>query len=69
MRFLDNKDYSDPDNDAYYDIPANPCRKKRASREMDDIHEGRERMIRCPVKPCKWWNRESDKDEQENNND
>jgi len=59
MRFLDNTNYPEPDNDAYYDVPANPCRKKRASREMDDKHEGRERMISCPVKPRAWWNREN----------
>ena len=58
MRFVDNKDYPEPGNDAYYDLPANSGKsKKRYSREFDDIHEGRERMIRCPVKPVKWWNR------------
>ena len=50
MRFLDNKDYPEPDNDSYYDLPANP--PKRKLKEFDERKE-----VRCPVKPVKWWNR------------
>jgi len=60
MRFGYNKHYYDPDNDDYYDIPKTKAKGLQPSREFDDIHEGRERMISCPVKPKKWWNYESE---------
>lgn len=56
-RFVDNKDYPEPDNDAYYDLPANSMQKKHHHGEWSEAWDKKPELKRCPVKPKKWWNR------------